>query len=106
MMIIKAFFNKHIDLTKIVAVSDAYFIDRMGHGGWFVGFDIDVQLLDKPIKYTRPLTDGEYFYEFKADRSGRGHVLLYSKDEKTPVCVENLQKQIDGLIQQWKEAVE
>lgn len=32
--------NSVIDLDKIFQITDAYHINRMGHGGHFVGFDI------------------------------------------------------------------
>ncbi len=48
-MIYKTFYGNHIDLSKLVGVSEAYFIDRMGWGGYFVGFDMQFQLMDNPI---------------------------------------------------------
>lgn len=94
-MIVKTFIGKHIDLSKVVSVSDAYFIDRMGSGGWYVGFSIHIQLLDNPIKYVRELTEDEYIFD-------RKYIMLYGRDGKTPLAIEKLQVQIDGLIEQWK----
>ena len=48
--IVKIFTGKHIDLSKIISISDAY-IDRMGSEGWFVGFNIICQLRDEPLSY-------------------------------------------------------
>lgn len=97
--IIKTFIGKHIDLSKVVAISDARFINRMGFGGYFVGFEIHCQLLDKPIIYER---------KFDWDESERGDVraIIYGEDEQTPLAVERLQKQIDELIEQWKQLKE
>lgn len=36
--IVKTFMDTHLDLSKIVSISDAEFVDRMGFGGWFVSF--------------------------------------------------------------------
>ena len=55
--IVKIFTGKHIDLSKIVSISDAYFIDHMGRGGWFVGFDIDFQLKDDLTKYIKEVEE-------------------------------------------------
>lgn len=97
--IVKTFICKHIDLSKVVSISDAYFIDNMGHGGWFVGFHMDVQLMDSPISYRRALNSSECIFE-------KRHILIYGRDKKIPLAVENLQKQIDQLIIQWKEVIE
>lgn len=94
--IVKTFIGKHIDLSKVIAISDARFIDRMGHGGYFVGFEIDVQLRDEPIKYVRGF---EYIEE------SEGLKIVYGEDGNTPLAVERLQAQIDHLVEQWKEVV-
>lgn len=39
----------HVDLDHILAISEPYFVDRMGHGGYFARFDITMAFLDKPI---------------------------------------------------------
>lgn len=55
-MIYKTPFGTHIDLARIVEISDAMFINRMGSGGYFVGFYIHYQLKDEPV-----------WYEFRGD---------------------------------------
>jgi hypothetical protein len=95
--IVKTFIGKHIDLSKVIAISDAEFINRMGHGGYFVGFEIDVQLRDEPIRYER----GLYYIE-----ESEGKDIVYGSDGKTPLAVERLQTQIDELIGQWKKVNE
>lgn len=94
--IVKTFIGKHVDLSKVVAISDAYFIDRMGFGGYYVGFDIYVQLLNEPIHFERELErEKEYKYTeegFKIVRTNDGEIL----------AVKRLQEQIDELVEQWK----
>lgn len=111
-MIVRTFMGMHIDLSKIVAITDAYFINRMGNGGYFVGFDIHCQLLDEPIKYERKvertevdpedhlkvlLVNGEPFDL---------RMMIFEEDEKSILAVHNLQNQIDELIAQWKSIKE
>ena len=108
--IYKTPFGYHIDLDKIIAIGDAEFLDKMGSGGWFVTFSIDVQLRDLPMTYTRRvvedveaiyqqryhlrLTDGTTIHE--------GDVHRFEKDPQKILAVANLQKQIDELISVWK----
>ena len=113
--IIKNFFNKHIDLSKVVSISDAYFINRMGSGGYYVGFEMEVQLLDKPIKYTREFKDNEKYWDGKqrgiimADKhriSNRDLYILSEEEESQVLAVKNLQIQVDELIVQWKKVID
>ena len=39
----------HVDLGKIVSVTDARFVNRMGFGGYFVEARIVAQLLERPL---------------------------------------------------------
>lgn len=97
----KTFIGKHIDLSKIVAISDARFLDRMGSVGFFVEFEIHVQLTDKPISYVRKFErdEAEYFGE-----SNKRPEPILNKEGKI-LAVVRLQKQIDELILQWKEVI-
>lgn len=73
MSIVKTFFGTHLDLSKVVQISDA--------SGWRdgsdyrVGFSIDVQLRDEPIRYSKV-----------ADES----------------AVAELQSEVDALVAHWK----
>jgi len=69
----------YIDLSKILAISDAVIID-----GWYVGFQVLFQLQDKPLIYKRPLTDVE----------------RASIDNMQPMI--GLQLEIDKLVAEWK----
>lgn len=89
--------RKHVDMSKIVAISDAYFIDRYGSGGYYVGFHIDVQLMDQPLKYERELE-----YHEQHDTSGYRKSPKYGKNGKT-IAEINLQREIDKIIELWKE---
>ena len=55
--IFKTRFGTHIDLSHILSISDAYFVDRMGSGGYFVEFQIQFILRDSPIFYTEYAKD-------------------------------------------------
>jgi hypothetical protein len=118
-MIVKAFIGKHIDLDKVVSISDARFINLMGSGGYFVGFEIYIQLLDKPIKYMREFDRDEVSWENKVidnktypsvprpvTVSGSDRDSHYYTDGKLDfdiLAVQRLQAQIDELVEQWKE---
>ena len=104
--IYKTWFGQHIDLSKIVSISDAYWIDRMGSGGWFVGFHMEVQLRDKPLCF-------EFDYEPYVTTSDkdvsrdqtwssgydmqRKWAAIWSKEAEA-----GLQVKIDELISAWK----
>lgn len=49
----------HLDLEKIVAIHAPTFVNRMGSGGHFVAFEIDVQLRDKSIYREYHVAHGE-----------------------------------------------
>lgn len=96
-MIYKTFYGKYIDLSKLVAVSEAYHIDRMGCGGYFVAFDMHFQLMETPITYTREV-------ELTIDLTMGYPRIDYNKrlQESMSAC-DDLQKQIDVLILDWKK---
>lgn len=86
------FTGQHIDLDKIVSISDARLIEP---DGWAasVSFGIIVQLRDKSLSYSYRI--GDYISETKSN---------YMTDEAVNcVAKENLQKDIDELILVWKE---
>ena len=91
----KIFTGRYIDLDKIVSIQDAQFIDRMGSGGWYVGFGIKCQLCENDIWYEREL-------EFSEEHFNGDYVLVYN-DNKEILAVANLQKQINEVIKMWKE---
>lgn len=104
------FLGTHINLAAIQSVSDAQFIDRMGSGGWFVGFSITMELVDQPL-----------VFEWEAAELGGvrfvqtvGHQVQFvsgdwGRPDQRPaaelVPVRNLQRQIDEqLIPSWHAA--
>lgn len=108
--IVKTFFGKHIDLSKVVSISDAYFIDRMGSGGYYVGFDIEVQLMENPIHYRREFKWDEKDYEGSKPKvklvNGKledAFTFFSDKFNTRILAVNRLQKQVDELIEQWKQ---
>lgn len=95
-MIVKTFIGKYMDLSKVVSISDAYFIDHMGHGGYFAGFEIHIQLLEKPIEYMRSID---------ADHSGIRPCPIFNEAGKI-LGVAELQKEVDELVEQWRKVNE
>lgn len=104
---------RHIDLSKILSISDAYFIDRM-----IVGFEIRFQLQDQPFEFKRGLRDPDEMRWHQPTINDRGHFeLAYLKPDGgiefhqrqlrgLPVlAVVNLQKEIDDLVAVWKKCV-
>jgi len=96
--IVKLFNGKYIDIDKVVSISEPSFIDRMGHGGFYVGFDIEVQLLEKTIEYEREFEYAEYQHNHNSlpDCS-----LVYLENTNKLLAVERLKVQIDDLIGIW-----
>jgi hypothetical protein len=109
-MIYKMFFGKHIDLDKIVAISDAYYYKINSH---FVGFDIECQLLEKTIHYETCMdltNDAKWF----SDKDPYGtHIKLdgdiwihednlRTSDYKNISAIKQLQKKIDEIVKVWK----
>jgi hypothetical protein len=112
-MIYKTFFGKHIDLSKLVSVSDAMFMD-----GWFefspahVRFEMEFQLLEHPLIYRRGMKD---YFEFEHGSPGKYKLKtvsntiievdgrnMYVEKHEDLLCVSNLQKQINEIVQEWK----
>ena len=108
-MIYKTFYGSHIDISKIISISDVYFEDNMGRGGYFVGFSMSFQLMDKPLLYRRKLTIDEYggycsgYVRNVALIDGRVVEYEYGIEDKEIQAVANLQKQIDEIIKVWKD---
>lgn len=107
--IIKTFIGKHIDLSKVVSISDAYFEDNMGYGGYFASFEIDIQLRDEPIKYNREFKYDEYDYHngnhtitLFDGRKVESSELYDSDNHYEILAVRRLQQEINELIDQWK----
>jgi hypothetical protein len=102
----KTFFGSYIDLDKIVNVSKAYFIDRMGYGGWFVAVDINCQLLESAIHYERHISDDEHHYadgKFRLKLVDNSSTTIPPEDENEILAVQNLQKEIDVLVLAWRQ---
>ena len=102
--IVKTFIGRYIDLRQVVAISEAKFYDRMGNGGYFVGFEMHIKMLDEPIKYERKLTYEEErdLERMMPENSRRFYLREVQYNQITAVI--NLQRQINELVQQWKVA--
>ena len=118
----KTWWGEYIDFGKLISVTSAYFIDCMGVGGWFVGFDLKFQDSSNPVHYERELVHnftghvsdgGESWFDHEQHHC---HMLLMSDGSSIPApdcrslnkhstsirAVANLQKQIEGLIKDWE----
>lgn len=98
-MIVRAFWGVHIDLTKIVSVSDAYFMDRMGSGGYYWGFDVHCQLLDRPIHLEYD-SDELNVEVHTIQANGKPLTMLPEIAALSGIAV--LQPQIEEFIELWK----
>jgi hypothetical protein len=104
----------HIDLGKIVAVHSAIFINKMGHGGWYVSYGIDVQLRDAPIIFTRELNGFEMDYKDRKYKLATldGQFIEYGSNEwykdkfydshPSILAVHNLQMEVNQIISAWE----
>lgn len=100
-MIYKMFDGRHIDLSKIVEITPAYFHDRMGSGGWFVGFTILFQLRDTRDTYEY---DAEQFVNLPQDwpeQLDKDRWGWADRNVAEP-AVAALQKHVDEIIEAWK----
>jgi len=103
--------KKHIDLDRLLTVSDVRFVDMMGSGGWFVEFDLLFQLQDKPVVYSRRLDDSEQRFTREtgfqlAIEDEQGNVVFSPyhvvKTNLKIVAVKNLQREVNELVYMWK----
>lgn len=101
--IYKTFYGKYIDLDRLVSVSEASFEDRMGHGGYFVSFEMQFQLMEQPLKYTRHLKlDVDYVRNEDNEMYGRDYTLLRD-DAGVLLCEKKLNAQIQEILNAWEE---
>lgn len=97
----KIFTGHHIDLDKILLISDAYFID---YDVLYVGFDITFQLKDDVYHYERELENIiEKEYIPPIEKQWYGITKEICDDNGEILAVKNLQKQIDKVIKMWKQ---
>jgi|SRR5579859_1307032 len=108
--------GRYIDLDHILAISDAYFVDRMGSGGHFVQFEIMMAFLNEPLTFTYPLKSTEENYSVVEGEWSLAYVWedehhfwiprfvngnSHYKNAKL-LCVKRIQDQIDGLVKMWR----
>lgn len=119
-MIIKAFFGKHIDLSKIIAVSDVQ-IDH--HNQLY--FTIDVQLRDEPLTIYRQFEPDEIRFvrtdpdDYRSSKTEFAYVPKndisaviwirseYTSRPSTPdgyqlLALRRRQDEVDDLVAQWR----
>lgn len=119
--LVKTFFGQIINLDKVVAISEARFIDHgMGNMNLFerrycVGFEIRLQHVTYPLYYERPFAPDE-----TARHEGSRSLRLKKIDgtdclardcadnpeaHKELLAIQRLQKQIDVIVGQWEVLV-
>jgi len=101
--------NKWIDLSAILTIDEPEFINHMGYGGWFVGFEIQFALREDTTYISRELDDREQYVnnghwligiDGKKYKDGRE---VYAMDVE-PVCVKNMrEEQFTPLFNEWKK---
>jgi hypothetical protein len=97
-----------IDLDHVLTISDVRFVDMMGHGGWFVEFEVQMMFMNVPVLFRRALEhEGEIRFKNKI------HMVKLTKggwydnpssfdDQQEILAVANLQKEVDELVTAWK----
>lgn len=91
-----------IDLEAVVAVTDPFFEDRMGSGGYFVGFRVFFTLRDEPITFRRQFEMDEYRH---GRTSGRAYIMLEDGSEIESWQVEGSKSQPLALARVYEESV-
>lgn len=97
----------YIDLDKLVSISDADFVDRMGCGGWFVRFTMEFQLRETPLVFQRSLTEDEYEWDNGKEchllgLTNGGWVECPVEDREIIIAVNNLQSVINEIVLNWE----
>lgn len=103
------FLKSHLDLSSLLEVGDAEFIDRMGCDGWFVGFKYSMVGNPNPLVFQRGLSRAKGWgaefdstvYEMGWDAEKKQHILTMSGDE--PLCVVNLRAEMQELLTAWSK---
>lgn len=116
--IYKTFWGRHIDLSKITSISEARLMknDNYYSDHKQVVFDIYFELMDNPVIYKRglswsgqPVDRLQSFQNDEALYTYNGNGCFGQTPKKNEqgeyVAVISLQKQIDSLINDWKEYI-
>lgn len=100
----RIFTGVHIDLARVVAVSLVRRFSEMGFIG--VGFEIVLDSGQK-IEHKESPLPGEFFVEDRSDFDVKFFIPASQRfvcnDEGHPLAVLRLQKEVDGLVQIWRD---
>ncbi len=103
----------HIDLAKILTVSDPKF----SSGGQYIGFDVLIDGRDEPLTYMRSLTseEREWVPQIGHSNAGKGQYwkirtikgqykrfLKISTDNDYTDAEEHIQEEINDFVNAWK----
>lgn len=104
-------FKDHwIDLDHVLAIGDAAFINRMGSGGWFVGFHLIMAFRDRPLLFERQMIYNDE-HRFIHEKGYHVAKLVDGTETDSPgslddqrqlVAVAALQKEVDELVRIWR----
>ncbi len=118
-MIYKTFFGKHIDLSKLISISDAeWFHNYRGLSLYTIKFEMIFQLMDVPIVYERAVNEEtelvyekineDYYYNLLMSNGTKEkfhtsdiHCISEEIGRKSQAVV-TLQEQVDEIIKTWK----
>lgn len=89
----------HIDLTHVRRVGEAYFDDRMGSGGWFVGFVLDVALLDGPLVFEWKVEPPREWYDARRSPDRMASDRIQREVEKN--ALESVNVLRNHLVEIW-----
>lgn len=114
-MIYKTFFGKHIDLSKVISISDAS-VQYVEYNQIYARFEIECMLLEHPIVHREeishhhePITtstkDTILFRSPMVTLIDDTKILLRKADHKKIKEVHELQLKIDELVEVWKKSL-
>lgn len=111
--IIKTFTGINLDLSTVIAISDAQFDPFNRNNGFGVYFDIYCANRPEPFRYERDFTPDEkqahadvtdYFTIIRVDNTFQHCHHGEQTNQADMLAVARLQAQIDDLIEQWRNA--
>jgi hypothetical protein len=102
----------HIDLSKIISVSEPKFLGYDSSGiNVYAGYELTCQLLDKPLIISRKIRDDEkngWFYKFVEEPTEKDRYQMVNNfadwQQYFPlsVCYQNILKEREEFIKDWK----
>lgn len=101
----------HIDLSKIISVSEPKFLAFNEAGIPFVGYELTCQLQDKPLLVARKIRDDEKdgeFYKFIVEPTEEEKYQMVNcytdwvEYFPKSICYQNILEEIKEFVKDWK----